>query len=66
MRDREHHAGLGPATLLIVQGNAAVKGGGLYTLGAEGYILGTAGDDAVRQMTDWARGRAAASEKDSS
>lgn len=53
-------------TLLIVQGNAAVKGGGLYTLGAESYILGTAVDDAVRQMSEWARGRAAASEKGSS
>jgi hypothetical protein len=42
--------------LIITRGNATVAGGGLYTLGAEGYIVGVAVDDVVGRLRAWARG----------
>ncbi len=44
-------------TVLIARGNANVNSGGLYTIGADTYILSTAVNDAVRQMANWARGQ---------
>lgn len=44
-------------TVLIARGNATVSSGGLYTIGADTYILRTAVNDAVRQMANWARGQ---------
>jgi hypothetical protein len=48
-------------TVLIARGNATVSAGGLYTIGADTYILRTAVNDAVRQMVGWARGKPLAS-----
>lgn len=42
--------------VLIVRGNARVGSGGLYTLGADTYILAAAVDDVVQQMRAWAQG----------
>lgn len=47
-------------TVLIVRGSATVNSGGLYTIGADTYILRTAVNDAVRQMATWAHGEPAA------
>lgn len=40
--------------VIIVEGNATVRAGGLYTIGAEKYILPTAVDDVVSQLRQWA------------
>lgn len=42
--------------LMIAEGNATVSGGGLYTLGAESYIVPTAVEDVVERLCAWARG----------
>jgi len=49
--------------LIIARGNATVSGGGLYTIGAESYIVGTAVDNVVEQLRSWARGAPAESGK---
>lgn len=42
--------------MIIARGNATVSGGGLYTIGAETYIVASAVDDVVRQLRAWAAG----------
>ncbi len=42
--------------LATFKSQSAVKGGGLYTLGADQYILDVAIDDIVRQLEAWAKG----------
>lgn len=42
--------------LVIARGNATVAGGGLYTIGADDYIVAAAVDTAVAQLQAWARG----------
>jgi len=42
--------------LIIARGNATVSGGGLYTIGADSYIVGTAVETVVEQLRGWARG----------
>lgn len=49
--------------LIIARGNATVSAGGLYTIGADSYIVGTAVDNVVEQLRGWARGAPAASGK---
>ena len=44
--------------LVIAEGNATVSAGGLYTIGAEEYIVPTAVDDVVTRLRAWARGEA--------
>ena len=44
--------------LVIAEGNATVSGGGLYTIGAETYIVSSAVDDVLEQLRAWARGDA--------
>jgi hypothetical protein len=51
------------STVVIIQGNATVSAGGLYTLGAENYILKSAVDDAVTKLRAWASGADAAPAK---
>lgn len=43
-------------TAFIAHGEAKVQSGGLYTIGASGYILGTAVDEVMKQLRAWARG----------
>ena len=45
------------STVLIVRGNGTVRSGGLYSIGADLYIVDAAVGDVVRQMRDWARAR---------
>ena len=40
--------------LIILEGNATVGGGGLYTVGAWNYIVPTAVKDIVSQLQSWA------------
>lgn len=40
--------------MIIARGNATVSAGGLYTIGADTYILASAVDDVVRQLRAWA------------
>lgn len=47
--------------LIIAEGNATVASGGLYTIGAEEYIVRSAVDDVVARLQAWARGEAPAS-----
>ena len=49
--------------LITERSQAAVKGGGLYTVGADEAILRIAFDDAVKKLTAWAHGTSAASTK---
>ena len=42
--------------IIIARGNATVSGGGLYTVGAETYIVASAVEDVVRQLRAWASG----------
>jgi hypothetical protein len=44
------------ATVLIVRGNATVASGGLYSAGADSYILPSAVEDVVAQLRKWAAG----------
>jgi hypothetical protein len=39
---------------ITVRGNATVGSGGLYTIGADTYILDAAINDVVKQLRDWA------------
>lgn len=41
------------STVVIVRGNSVVAAGGLYTAGAEDYILKSAVDDAVSKLRAW-------------
>jgi hypothetical protein len=50
----------GDRVLATFRGQAAVRAGGLYTVGADQYILGAAVDDIVGQMKAWVSGRAPA------
>lgn len=50
----------GDRVLGTFRGQASVRQGGLYTAGADQYILGVAVDDIVRQMKAWAEGPAPA------
>jgi hypothetical protein len=43
------------SAVVIVQGNSTVSAGGLYTLGAETYILKSAIDDALAKLRAWAQ-----------
>jgi phospholipase/lecithinase/hemolysin len=43
-------------TVLAITGEERLGAGGLYTIGAESYIVDTAIDDLVRQLRTWARG----------
>lgn len=47
----------GDRDLIRVRGKAAVRKGGLYTIGADRYILSTAMDEIVQQLVEWAEGR---------
>jgi len=47
--------------VIIARGNATVSGGGLYTIGAETYIVATAVDDVVRRLCTWAAGESPSS-----
>jgi len=42
------------SVIAIIQGNVTVSAGGLYTIGAENYILGSAADDVVSKLSVWA------------
>jgi len=42
--------------LTLVRTQAVVEGGGLYSMGADRYILGAAFDDVVKQLEVWAQG----------
>jgi hypothetical protein len=45
----------GDRELISVRGKAAVRAGGLYTVGADHYILPTAMDEVVDQLVEWAK-----------
>lgn len=47
---------------VLARGNATVAAGGLYTIGADTYIVASAVDEAVRQLRGWATGEAPASD----
>ena len=44
----------GQKILTMLRSQGAVKGGGLYTIGADQYILGVAVDEVVKQLHEWA------------
>jgi hypothetical protein len=48
--------------VIIARGNATVAGGGLYTIGADTYIVASAVDEVVRQLSAWATGESSTSE----
>lgn len=43
--------------VVIAEGSATVSAGGLYTIGAENYIVGIAVESVVEQLSAWARGK---------
>jgi hypothetical protein len=45
-------------TLAVLRSQASVETGGLYTIGADQYILSVALNDIVRQLEEWAKGAA--------
>jgi len=47
--------------LIIARGNATVAAGGLYTIGADTYIVPSAVDQVMSQLREWARAGAPAS-----
>jgi hypothetical protein len=47
----------GDRELVSVRGKAAVREGGLYTIGADRYILGAAMREVVEQLIAWTRDR---------
>jgi hypothetical protein len=51
------------AMLITERSQAAVKSGGLYTVGAEETILRAAFDDSVKKLAAWAQGTPASSTK---
>lgn len=46
----------GETMVAVFESRGEVTSGGLYTLGADDYILDVAARDIVRQMEAWARG----------
>jgi hypothetical protein len=44
------------AIMVIVRGNATISAGGLYSAGADAYIVPTAVDDVVKRLRAWALG----------
>jgi len=44
------------SAVVIIQGNATVSAGGLYTVGADDYILKSAVDDVISKLRAWAAG----------
>lgn len=48
----------GDKVLATLRSHAEVSSGGLYTIGADRYILGAAVDDVVDQLESWVRGKA--------
>lgn len=48
--------------MIIARGNATVSGGGLYSVGADTYIVASAVDEVVRQLRAWATGGSSTSE----
>jgi hypothetical protein len=48
------------SAVAIIQGNATVSGGGLYTVGAQDYILKSAADDVIAKLRAWAASTPAA------
>jgi hypothetical protein len=46
----------GTKTLAILRSQSSVESGGLYTIGADQYILSVALNDIVRQLEEWAKG----------
>ncbi len=50
----------GDRVLATFRGQASVRAGGLYTVGADQYILGVAVDEIVAQMRAWVSGPIAA------
>lgn len=48
--------------VVIARGNATVSGGGLYSIGAETYIVAAAVDEVVRQLRAWATGASSTSD----
>jgi hypothetical protein len=42
------------SVVVIIRGNSTVSAGGLYTVGAEDYILKSAIDDAISRLRTWA------------
>lgn len=53
----------GEKILLTLRSYSTVKSGGLYTIGADRYILGVAMDDIAGQLESWARGNQTAGSK---
>ena len=51
------------SAVLIIQGNSTVSAGGLYTVGAENYILKAATDDVIAKLRAWAASPGAAARK---
>ena len=51
------------SAVLIIQGNSTVSAGGLYTVGAENYILKAATDDVIAKLRAWAASPGAAAQK---
>jgi hypothetical protein len=48
----------GDKVLAVMRSRSNVESGGLYTIGAEHYILGTAFDDIISQLKEWVGGKA--------
>ena len=45
--------------VLILRGNATVAAGGLYSAGADSYIISAAVEQVVEQLRTWAQRRSA-------
>lgn len=54
----------GDKVLLTLRSHSTVKSGGLYTIGADQYILGVAMNDIVNQLEKWAKGGEASGPKE--
>ena len=48
--------------VIIARGNATVSGGGLYSIGADTYVVASAVDEVVRQLRAWATGEPSTSD----
>jgi hypothetical protein len=48
----------GSKTMAILRSQSSVESGGLYTIGADQYILSVALSDIVGRLEQWAEGRA--------
>jgi len=42
--------------LALLRSRSSVEGGGLYTIGADQYILNVAFNDIIKQMEAWTKG----------